>query len=104
VRAALDPRLLKCNWSQEEEQKLLDSVNLHGEKAWTRIAAELGNRNDVQCRFRYRFLCQKARQIDGAVRPISAPRALIPIPERDVPIIHRAAVLGGEGANAKKMP
>jgi hypothetical protein len=47
----LDPKLLKCNWTREEEQKLLESVRFHGDKAWTRIAADLANRSDVQCRF-----------------------------------------------------
>jgi hypothetical protein len=68
----LDPKLLKCNWSQEEEQKLLDSVAVHGETAWTRVAADMGNRSDVQCRFRYRFLCKKAKELGTEVRPISA--------------------------------
>jgi hypothetical protein len=67
----LDPKLLKCNWSQEEEQKLLDSVAVHGEAAWTRVAADIGNRSDVQCRYRYRFLCKKANEMRTEVRPVS---------------------------------
>jgi hypothetical protein len=87
----LDPKLLKCNWTQEEEQRLLDAVREHGDKAWTRVAAELGNRSDVQCRFRYRFLCKKAGEINGEVRPVSAPKAAVPGPEGD-----GAAPLGGQ--------
>jgi hypothetical protein len=68
----VDPKLLKCNWSREEERKLLDSVAVHGEAAWTRVAADLGNRSDVQCRFRYRFLCKKVKDMGTKVRPISA--------------------------------
>jgi hypothetical protein len=71
----LDPKLLKCNWTREEEQKLIDSVRIHGNKAWTRIATDLGNRSDVQCRFRYRFLCKKASEVNAEVAPISAPQA-----------------------------
>jgi hypothetical protein len=79
----LDPKLLKCNWTREEEQRLLDAVRDHGDKAWTRVAGDLGNRSDVQCRFRYRFLCKKAREMNADVRPISAPKAAVPAPDGD---------------------
>jgi hypothetical protein len=69
----LDPKLPKWNWSQEEEQKLLDSVRTHGDTAWTKVAADLGNRSDVQCRFRYRFLVKKGRGAGTDARPVSAP-------------------------------
>jgi hypothetical protein len=69
----LDPRLSKGNWTQEEEQALLTAVEVHGTKAWTRIAGALGARSDVQCRFRYRFLCKKAKQAGTPVQPISPP-------------------------------
>jgi hypothetical protein len=70
----LDPKILKRNWTREEEKKLIDSVRTHGEKAWTRIAADFGNRSDVQCRFRYQFLCKKAAETKTEVAPISAPQ------------------------------
>jgi hypothetical protein len=73
----LDPKLLKCNWTKDEEQRLIDAVREHGDKSWTRVAADLGNRSDVQCRFRYRFLCKKAGEINGKVRPISAPKVVV---------------------------
>lgn len=72
----LDPRISKCNWSQEEETKLLEKVKLFGSKAWTRIAQEMGNRSDVQCRFRYKFLQKKAKEAGTEIQPISAPMAL----------------------------
>jgi hypothetical protein len=77
----LDPRISKTNWSQEEEQCLIDAVKTHGPKSWTRIANELKDRTDVQCRFRYKFLCKKAAEADAPVRPISMPRAPILPPE-----------------------
>jgi Arc/MetJ family transcription regulator len=86
----IGPKLTKANWSREEEERLLAAVEAHGNKAWTRIAADMGNRSDVQCRFRYRFLCQKAKQANGPVQPISPPMAvahlmpeIITIPEND---------------------
>lgn len=72
----LDPRISKQNWSQEEEIKLLETVKQFGNKAWTRIAQEMGNRSDVQCRFRYNFLEKKAKESGTDVQPISAPEAL----------------------------
>lgn len=72
----IDPKIEKCNWSREEEQKLIEAVQSHGNKAWTRIAAEMGNRSDVQCRFRYKFLLKKAKEMGTDIQPISAPMAV----------------------------
>lgn len=68
----LDPKISKTNWSREEEQKLLNAVQEYGNKAWTRIATEMGNRSDVQCRFRYKFLLKKAKENQTELTPISA--------------------------------
>ena len=68
----LNPKISKSNWSREEEQKLLNAVQEYGNKAWTRIATEMGNRSDVQCRFRYKFLVKKAKENDTELVPISA--------------------------------
>jgi hypothetical protein len=67
----LDPKIAKSNWCCEEEQKLLDLVQVHGLKSWTKICQEMGNRSDVQCRFRYHFLCKKAEEAGGEVAPVS---------------------------------
>ena len=72
----LDPKISKCNWSREEEEKLLRAVDSFGNKAWTRIAAEMGNRCDVQCRFRYNFLKKKAKESGTLIQPISAPMSM----------------------------
>ena len=85
----LDPKINKGNWSQEEEEKLLKTVRTFGSRAWTRIAAEMGNRSDVQCRFRFNFLRKKAQEAGTEVRPISAPlaltqRAVMGVTEEDV--------------------
>jgi hypothetical protein len=52
----LDPRLSKSQWSSAEDQRLRALVEQYGEKSWTRIAVEFGNRCDVQCRYRFRQL------------------------------------------------
>jgi hypothetical protein len=52
----LDPKICKEQWSPEQDDRLIDLVALYGEKSWTRVAMDLGNRCDVQCRYRYRQL------------------------------------------------
>jgi hypothetical protein len=66
---------------------LIDAVQTYGPKAWTRIASELGGRTDVQCRFRYKFLCKKATEAGTPVTPISMPRAkIVPTEEVQEPV------------------
>lgn len=50
----LDPRLSKMQWSITEEAKLLQLVSTFGDRNWTQIASKMGNRSDVQCRYRYK--------------------------------------------------
>jgi hypothetical protein len=50
----LNPRICNRPWSPEEEHKLCDLVKQFGEKSWAKVAAILGNRSDVQCRYHYR--------------------------------------------------
>jgi hypothetical protein len=52
----LDPRISKDQWLAGEDDRLIDLVAICGEKCWTRVASELGNRCDVQCRYRYKQL------------------------------------------------
>jgi hypothetical protein len=73
----VNPKISKSNWCKEEEQALINAVEAHGSKAWTRIAADLGDRSDVQCRFRFRFLSKKAKEAGVPLQPISPPRAQV---------------------------
>ena len=57
----INPNLSKNSWSQEEDDRLLKLIALHGTKSWTHIASHFGNRCDVQCRYRY---YQLYRQLD----------------------------------------
>jgi hypothetical protein len=52
----LNPQISKDAWTQQEEDDLVALVTRLGEKSWKRVAAELGNRSDVQCRYRYQQL------------------------------------------------
>ncbi|OHT04004.1 hypothetical protein TRFO_28606 [Tritrichomonas foetus] len=49
----LDPRISKDQWSQEEEEKMLELIKTSSNKGWTTIAAGMGNRSDVQCRYHF---------------------------------------------------
>jgi hypothetical protein len=66
TRSQCAQRWQRCDdqWTRTEELCLIQLVQLHGEKAWTHVAARLGNRSDVQCRYRYRQL-QKERLVPG---------------------------------------
>jgi hypothetical protein len=77
----LDPRISKTQWKPEEDRKLSDLVGAFGEKAWTRVAAELGNRSDVQCRYRYRQM-----QAEGEMP--SPPPDTVPVARTILPSIH----------------
>jgi hypothetical protein len=63
----LDPRISKAAWTPQDDRALLDLVAIHGEKSWMKIATELRNRSDVQCRYRY---AQLQREIP-ALMPIA---------------------------------
>jgi hypothetical protein len=49
----LDPRISKDQWSAQDEEQLLALVREKGTRMWTQIAAGMGNRSDVQCRYHF---------------------------------------------------
>jgi hypothetical protein len=59
----LDPAISKSAWSEDEEARLLALVASLGEGSWTKIAARLGNRSDVQCRYRYKHIRKAGRRL-----------------------------------------
>ena len=74
----LDPKISKIQWTREEDQKLLDLVAQYGQKSWTKIAAEFGNRCDVQCRYRYKQLSAHNDEEEEEKKEVVAP----PVAER----------------------
>lgn len=52
----LDPRISKQHWTQQEEEKLCNLILKYGDKNWMKVASEIGNRSDVQCRYKYQQL------------------------------------------------
>ena len=58
----LDPRISRQHWSQEEEKRLFALIEIYGDKSWIKVASELGNRSDVQCRYHYLQLQKEAKK------------------------------------------
>lgn len=56
---ALNPKISKEMWTADEDKKLLELITKYGDKRWTIISESLGNRTDVQCRYRYKQLLKK---------------------------------------------
>ena len=50
---SLNPELLKKNWTEEEDEQLMDLVKKHGASNWQYIAAEMECRTGQQCLHRY---------------------------------------------------
>ena len=57
----IDPKISKQRWTEKDDQRLCELVEKFGEKSWMRVAQALGNRTDVQCRYRYQQItgCKK---------------------------------------------
>lgn len=115
----LDPKISKEQWSPQESAELLRLVAEYGEKKWMKIATELGNRSDVQCRYHYIQLQREDKakrnrelqetQSTSDVPPRSDSLELSPIqetneefktdepiPEEDAPISLTAGLEGGK--------
>jgi hypothetical protein len=87
----LNPSINKFPWTGEEEDRLVGLVRLMGERSWTQIAAQMGTRTDVQCRYRYKQMQKEGiRPPDQEHRrgfpaalpwpPMLAARAATPLP------------------------
>lgn len=49
----LDPELIKGPWTREEDEKVIELVNLYGNKQWAMVAKHLKGRLGKQCRERW---------------------------------------------------
>lgn len=55
----LNPSISRVEWNPKEDSMLMNYVKIHGNKRWSKISSLLGNRSDVQCRYRYKQLIKK---------------------------------------------
>lgn len=60
-RRGLDPRLSKNEWTAADDMHLIGLVENYGQEGWTYISQHMGNRSDVQCRYRYLQLKRAGR-------------------------------------------
>lgn len=58
----LNPSISKTQWSKEEEDMLMELVMKNTGKSWNKIASKMGNRSDVQCRYKYMQLVKDRKQ------------------------------------------
>lgn len=49
----VDPNIVKGDWTQEEDDLLMEKVQQLGESSWTKVAEYIEGRTDIQCRHRY---------------------------------------------------
>lgn len=65
---AMDPKIAKAPWTEQEDKILLDMVNEYGEHSWANISRKMGNRSDVQCRYRFFLLTKRGKSGKPAKR------------------------------------
>lgn len=56
---SLNPIINKNQWSTDEDVRLINAVTRFGDRSWTKVAAEIQGRTDVQCRYRYQIIGKK---------------------------------------------
>jgi hypothetical protein len=72
----LNPQICKATWTDQEEADLVNSVAMLGERSWRRVAAQVGHRSDVQCRYHFRQLQKTKEQQDPVpIAPTTAKKA-----------------------------
>ncbi|OHT07796.1 hypothetical protein TRFO_23819 [Tritrichomonas foetus] len=52
----LDPRIKKEQWTKNQDDLLISLIAKNGTRNWTAISLDIGNRSDIQCRYRYKQL------------------------------------------------
>jgi hypothetical protein len=89
----LDPRISKEQWSDDEERRLLELVREDGAKGWTKIAAGLGNRSDVQCRYHFRQM-QRERRVPHEFADLISSETVAPVQQYSgIPMLRQAPVI-----------
>ena len=77
----LNPRICKDTWGVSEDMRLMQLVQMFGDKAWTKIASLMGNRSDVQCRYHYH---QLSRDMSQLMKIAEEPNKLSPFAQQQV--------------------
>ena len=91
----LDPKISKDVWTKAETEKLFRLVEQYGTKSWMKIATEMGNRCDVQCRYQY-MRHQKAKDYASSAGQSVAPEKLVPVADAKPLLPPMQAAVGAE--------
>ena len=81
----LNPSICRDQWTRDEEERLVPLVEVQGETIWTRIASLLGNRSDVQCRYRYQQLVKERENTKPGGKYWTPPPLMPPLKPRGKP-------------------
>ena len=65
----IDPSISRNKWTKAEMDKLMSLVAKYGDNNWVKIASEMGQRCDVQCRYRYKQIVKSRSKVE--LPPIS---------------------------------
>ena len=98
----LDPRISRSHWTKEEEEKLVALVQKYGDKSWIGVAKEMGNRSDVQCR--YRYLQMQRENMNEQPKPVIVAPIPIPVIPRDETITETLNLSGVSLAFEEPLP
>ena len=98
----LDPRISRSHWTKEEEEKLIALVHKYGDKSWIGVAKEMGNRSDVQCR--YRYLQMKRENMGEQQKAIVSAPIPIPVIQKDEPVTEMVNFSGVSLALEEPLP
>jgi hypothetical protein len=105
----LDPRLSRDPWTYAEDVCLLRLVQTFGDKSWTHIATKMGNRSDVQCRYRFKQMQRDMieppgiRKVQSGNLPaVANPAAQIVRPSKSVPTLPLKTECDGQAEKKKK--
>lgn len=75
---SLNPLINKNGRTPDEDLQLKKAVSLHGVKCWTKVAADMQGRTDVQCRYRYYILVREGQIRKGSKKANSKTKRIIP--------------------------
>ena len=80
----LNPHISKGHWTHFEDYRLIKLVNCYGTKSWSKVSFMMGNRTDIQCRYRYQHMEKQASQRQK-LAPMTLPLQQ-PMPMHNMPM------------------
>lgn len=98
----LNPRIVKTRWTKQEESKLVEIVQNNPGKSWNQISLKLGNRSDVQCRYRYKKIMRETSSCEHVLYSTSTIIDNISQSPKDIPFF-QDDILASEPPSIKNL-